>query len=185
MYQLQKTFKKLSPVNKCKFVLLLPIVCLATLVDKAIDLAEMIIRWTAHLVRWHWRELIVVAIAVACIVIPVVACVYIDQTVPRFRGNTVTQAEHYVYTNCHEMANNYIVAEDGAIRGLVRADERNIERIVSVVVEYDIPNKDILLQWLMEFKNGNFTHADAFHNHCWFYLDGEVGFAIDVKDRYK
>ena len=185
MKKLQRHFKTYSATEKVKFVVVFPILCLAGVAGNFIDIMGYILRWMWNFVRWNWRQLTVIAIAAIIIATPILTIIRIDQTVPRFKGESKAQAMTYVYTNCHEMANNFIVAADGSVRGYVRADEDNIDRILAVVVEYGISDNGSLVEWLLQFKAGNFSEAVAFHNHCWEKLDGEVGYATDLRDRYK
>lgn len=185
MKTLVHTFNHLTPSRRIKFVIFLPVLCFAAVLDKVIDLAIMLVRWTSYFLANYWKDLLVILAAVAIIGAPIVTIVSIDQTVPVYRGKTYAQAEKYVYVNCHEMTNNFIVAEDGNIKGYVRADNTNIDRLIAVIAENNIANGDTLIQWLSEFRNGDYSNAVQFHNYCWNNLDGEVGYAVDLRDRYK
>lgn len=185
MYKLRRNFKRLSTKDKIKFVMFLPIVSLAAILDSAIDISAFILRWVFNFVRWNWRALLIVTATVAIVALPIMTIVHIDQTVHTFDGKSALQAEQYVYRNCHEMANNFIVAEDGNVRGFVRADERNIDRLIATIVEYDVQDDDMLIGWLTSFKNGDYSDAVAFHNYCWNEIGGEVGYAVSLRDRYK
>ena len=136
-------------------------------------------------VYYWWKEIVSVVVIVTCIVLPIYLATYIEETVPKFDGKYKYQAEAYVYTNCHEMANNFIVAEDNKVRGFVRADDKNIDRILAVIMEYELDDSEQLKTWLLELKNGNYSNAVAFHNYCWLELDGDVGWAIKLKDKFK
>lgn len=185
MKTLVTTFKRLTPERRIKFVVLLPVMCLATLIDKVIDLSIVLYRWLTFIITEHWRELLVVAAAILIIATPITIIIHVDQTVPVYKGKTYAQAEKYVYVNCHEMANNFIVAEDNNVRGYVRADDTNIDRIIAVIAENDIRNGEQLITWLSEFRNGDYSNAVRFHNYCWEGLDGEIGYAVDLRAKYK
>lgn len=131
------------------------------------------------------KDLVRGTIAVVVIVLMVLVYFRIDETVPKFKGKTRCDAETYVYLNCHQMANNFIEAEDGKVRGFVRADKKNIDRIIDVLNQYTLEDDKQIRQWLREFENGNYQNAVRFHNHCWNKLDGEVGWAIGLQDEYK
>lgn len=185
MRKLRKNFKRLSIKDRLKFVMFLPLLCSMAIIDSGIDVLTFIVRWLVNFIKWNWRHIVVVTVAVIVVAIPIQTIVHIDQTVPKFRGHSDESAERYVYFNCHEMTNRFIVAEDGNIRGYVRADDNNIDRIISVIVEHDMNDQDILISWLMSFKDGDYSDAVAFHNYCWEELGGEVGYAIGLRDRYK
>lgn len=185
MKTLVTTFKRLTPERRIKFVVLLPVMCLATLIDKVLDLSIVLFSWLRFVVTHHWRDILVVIAAVTIIATPIAVVTHIDQTVPVYMGGTYAQAETYVYINCHEMANNFIVAEDGNVRGYVRADDKNIDRLVAVIAENKISNGEQLITWLSEFRNGDYSNAVEFHNYCWNGLDGEVGYSVDLRTKYK
>lgn len=185
MNNLSTTFKKLSPANKIKFVVRLPFLCLITVIDGAVDLLAIVYDWTRRFLYRRWKEVIVVTLAIVVIAIPITVAIHVDQTVHTFKGATKAQAEKYVYTNCHEMANNFIIAEDKNVRGYVRADERNIDRLISVISQYRFSDRDLLISWLVEFKNGDYSNAVDFHNYCWEELDGEIGYATALKKQYR
>ena len=126
-----------------------------------------------------------IAVAVICIMTGSFIVGYSEGTVCRFKGNSKLSAEKYVYTNCHQMANGFIVAQDGRVRGVVRADDTNIDRIIAVITEYDIDETGKLITWLIEFKNKDYSNAVNFHNYCWNMLDGEVGWAVELKEQYR
>ena len=185
MKKLQKHFNTYTTATKVKFVIVLPVLCLASVLGNLIDVLGYIIRWMWNFVRWNWKQLTVIAIAAVIVATPILTIIHIDQTVPRFRGESKEQAMTYVYTNCHEMTNNFIVAVDGSVRGHVRADDDNIDRILAIVVEYGFSDQSMLIEWLLQFKAGNYSEAVRFHNYCWEKLDGEIGYAEDLKNRYK
>lgn len=185
MNKLSTHFRRLSSLNKIKFIVLLPVLCFAMILDNIIDLLAYLFAWATNFFKERWQELLVVTSFVLAIVVPVLLCIHLLETVPNFKGRTQMQAEKYVYTNCHEMANNFIVAEDGDVRGYVRADDRNIDRIIAVIAEYRFEDDDLLIDWLTDFKDGDYSDAVNFHNHCWKKLDGEVGYAVDLRKKYK
>lgn len=131
------------------------------------------------------KDLIRASVAIVVIVFIVLIYFQIDETVPKFKGTMKYEAETYVYSYCHQMANNFIEAEDGKVRGFVRADKKNIDRILDVLNQYSLDDDKQIRQWLREFENGKYQNAVRFHNHCWNQLDGEVGWAIDLQDEYK
>lgn len=185
MQKLRRNFKRLSVKDKVKFVLFLPLACLAIVLDSFVDTLAYIIRWVFNFFKWNWKEMTVLLVTVAIVAAPIMGVIHVTQTVHRFRGDDMSDAQRYVYQNCHEMANNFIVAEDGNIRGFVRADDDNIDRIVSVIVEYNLDDKDALIDWLMSFKEGDYSDAVNFHNYCWEELGGEIGFAVELRSKYR
>ena len=185
MKTLVTTFTKLSPINKIKFVTLLPIMCFAALVDKLVDLGVGIFQWARYVIKNYHRETVIVLIALLIIATPITLIIHVDRTVHNFHGATTAQAKKYVYTNCHEMTNTFIVAEDGCVRGYVRADDNNIDKLMVVIAEYNFSDEDLLIGWLSEFKKGDYSNAVSFHNYCWEMLDGEIGYAVALKGKYK
>ncbi len=181
MIKLLKRFKKLSPINKARFIIFSPLLILARVVDILIDIGAFVY-W--FVIRWY-REFLAITIVLLIIIVPTSIATYIDETVPTYKGTTKYTAEMYIYTNCHEMCNNFIVAEDGRVRGFVRADDNNIDKILTVIALYDIRDEDDIIKCLNEFRNGNYNSAVRLHNYCWMKLDGEVGYAIGLKDKYK
>lgn len=131
------------------------------------------------------KNIVRIVITVAVIVVAVIIFCQVDETVPEFTGRFEYEAENYVYYYCHRMANNFIEAEDNQIRGYVRADKKNIARILDVLDKYSFQHEDNLRNWLRSFENGDYHDAVNFHNYCWKQLDGEVGWAVDLKNRYK
>lgn len=167
MNNLLTHFKRLSTLDKLKVIGLLPLAYLETLLTK------------------FWENTKIVMTVLIALLITVFIAIYVDKTVPVFNGASKTEIQNYVYHNCHEMANNFIVAKDGRIRGYVRADDRNIDRIVAVITKYTFEDGDRLIEWLTDFRNGDYSDAVDFHNYCWKKLDGEIGYAVDIRNRYK
>lgn len=131
------------------------------------------------------KNIVKILIVSAVFIITGIIYCRVDETVPEFKGKFNYEAENYVYYYCHQMTNNFIKAEDNKIRGFVRADKKNIDRILKVLDEYSLENEDNLRNWLRSFENGDYHDAVNFHNYCWRQLDGEVGWAVDLKNRYK
>lgn len=185
MRKLLRRFKKFSTFDKVRFIIFFPLLIVARIVDALINIGAFVYRFVIQ----RYRQIPAFAILLLVTIGPTATImyidVYIDETVPTYKGLTQYTAEMYVYTNCHEMSNNFIVAEDGRIRGYVRADEENIDKILAVLIRYDIEDKDKIIKCLEEFRNQDYHSAVWLHNHCWLKLDGEVGYATGLKDRYK
>lgn len=181
MIELLRSFKKLSPISKARFVIFFPLLILAEVLDTLIAIGNFVYWFVTR----RYRELLSIAAVLLIIIVPVLGVVHFDQTVPTFKGETEYAAQMYVYTNCHEMCNNFIVPNDGRARGFVRADEGNIDKILAVIARFDVKDEDDIIECLNEFRNGDYHSAVWLHNYCWTNLDGEVGYAIRLKDRYK
>lgn len=181
MIKLLRNFKKLSPINKARFVIFFPLLILAGILDTLIAIGAFVY-W--FVIQWY-RELLAITVVLLILIIPSSIAVYIEETVPTFKGKTEYAAQMYVYTNCYEMCNNFIVAEDGRVRGIVRADNGNIDKILAVIARFDVKGKDDIIECLTEFRNGDYHSAVWLHNYCWTNLDGEVGYAIGLKEKYK
>lgn len=181
MIKLLRRFKKLSSIDKARFIIFFPLLILAGVLDTLIDIGAFVY-W--FVIRWY-RELLAITVVLLIIIVPTSIAVYIEETVPTFKGKTEYAAQMYVYTNCHEMCNNFIVAEDGRVRGFVRADDGNIDKILAVIARFDVKDKDDIIECLNEFRNSDYHSAVWLHNYCWTNLDGKVGYAVGLKEKYK
>lgn len=175
------TLNKVLTVENVKSAAALPLYGVAKLVDTLIDFSVKVLKN----IRKDFVGVGSIIATALCLVLVASVCVTVETTVPVFRGATKSEAEMFVYTNCHKMSNNFIVAEDGKVRGFVDAGDKNIDRILSVLAQYDIEEKDTIIDILSEFKRGDYRGALWLHNHCWEHLNGEKGYAIDLKPRYK
>ena len=181
MRKLLRRFKKLSLIEKTRFISFFPLLIIAYIFDKLIDIGAFVYWYVTQ----QSREFLATVAIILIIVVPASIMGYFDETVPTYKGTAIYTAERYVYTNCHEMCNNFIISEDGKVRGFVRSDEENIDKIVSVVAQYDIDNGYKIIECLNEFRNDDYHSAVWLHNYCWTKLGGEVGYAIGLKDKYK
>ncbi|HZK53637.1 MAG TPA: DUF6241 domain-containing protein [Desulfosporosinus sp.] len=93
----------------------------------------------------------------------------------------VTAAQDGIYTEMHKMINTKIVAEDGEVWGEILITIEKCYKVIKDVNETDYVDKDILLQYLANWKAGDFTHAVAEHNYLWGALDGTVGRAKSLR----
>lgn len=181
MLKLLKRFKKLSSINKARFVIFFPLRILAGVVDTLMDIGAFVYKFVPQ----QCRKFLAIS-AVLLMPITVVSTIgYFDETIKTYEGRTESDAEMYVWMNCHEMCNNFIVAKDGRVRGFVRADKENIDKILSVLDQYDIEDEDKIIECLNEFRNGDYHSAVWLHNYCWTKLDGKVGYAVGLKDKYR
>lgn len=181
MTKLLRRFKKLLLIDKVKFVIFFPLLIIAWVVDKLIDIGAFVCRFVLQ----QCREFLTIGAVLLISITVIFTIVYFDETIWTYKGRTEYDAKMYVWMNCHEMCNNFIVSKDGRIRGFVRADKENIDKILSVLDQYDIEDKDKIIECLNEFRNGNYHSAVWLHNYCWTKIDGEVGYAIGLKDKYK
>lgn len=178
MKKLLKRFKKFLTLDTLK----LTIFFLLLIGVRIVDVLTNISAFAYKFVIPRYRELTILLLV---IISPAAIVGYINETVPTYKGGTQYSAEMYIYTNCHEMSNNFIVAEDKKIHGFVRADKKNIDKILAVLAQYDVENRDEIVSCLQEFRNQDYHSAVWLHNLCWAELDGKVGYAIGLKDRYK
>lgn len=174
MRKLFKNFKNLSTKQKIKLIISLPIILVAWFIDGLYEVGELI------------RKNLKLTIAILALVgIPMMAGYIMYETVPQYRGDNLKDAELYVYTNVHKMSNRFIVAEDGKIRGTKIADDSNIDKILSVLAYNKVDGRDYLIKSLVNYRNKNYKDAVKVHNFCWKKLKGKVGYAKDLKSRYK
>ena len=185
MKTLLNTFNSLNLSGKIKFIVLFPTFCVAELLANLVDLSLNAVNAVRYLFKNCRRQVFIFLIIFLVVCSPITLFLHIDRTVPEFNGCTNFQAHRFVYRNCHEMANNFIVAEDGNVRGRVRADRKNIDTLMAVIAQYDFKDEDLLITWLAEFKKGDYSNAVYFHNYCWEELDGEVGYAVAIRRRYR
>lgn len=185
MNELSKLFKKLSTKERIRFICVFPFVLIAGVCEEITDILTKLIDVCYPIIKNHWKSILIYSTILLTGALIIFGTTYIDETVPDFRGSTKSDAEYYVYKNCHEMTNRYIVAEDGMRRGYVRADDKNIDKIVEVAVEYSLEDNILIINWLNEFSMGDYSNAVYFHNHCWVRLDGEVGFAEKLRRAYR
>ena len=178
MRKLLRRFKKFLTLDTLK----LTIFFLLLIGVRIVDVLTNISAFAYKFVIPRYRELTILLLV---IISPAAIVGYINETVPTYKGGTQYSAEMYIYTNCHEMSNNFIVAEDKKIHGFVRADKKNIDKILAVLAQYDVENRDEIVSCLQEFRNQDYHSAAWLHNLCWAELDGKVGYAIGLKDRYK
>lgn len=178
MRKLLRRFKKFLTLDTLK----LTIFFLLLIGVRIVDVLTNISAFAYKFVILRYRELTILLLV---IISPAAIVGYINETVPTYKGGTQYSAEMYIYTNCHEMSNNFIVAEDKKIHGFVRADKKNIDKILAVLAQYDVENRDEIVSCLQEFRNQDYHSAVWLHNLCWAELDGKVGYAIGLKDRYK
>ena len=178
MRKLLRRFKKFLTLDTLK----LTIFFLLLIGVRIVDVLTNISAFAYKFVIPRYRELTILLLV---IISPAAIVGYVNETVPTYKGGTQYSAEMYIYTNCHEMSNNFIVAEDKKIHGFVRADKKNIDKILAVLAQYDVENRDEIVSCLQEFRNQDYHSAVWLHNLCWAELDGKVGYAIGLKDRYK
>ena len=181
MGKLQRNFKTYPTRDKVACILIAPFAVAAGIISGTVNVVADVIVF----IRKYWAIIARLLVAVLLVAACIFAYIRFDRTVPKFDGGTDPVARGYVYSNCHKMANNFIVAEDGEVKGYVRADDNNIDRIIAVVMEYEFHDRDQLVTWLIELKNGNYSNAVEFHNYCWEKLDGKIGFAVELKSRYR
>lgn len=178
-------FRKIFTVSNIKKSLTSTLTSIIYGLSDAVDDLMIVLPQIVAYIKTNWRKLVRIAGLVAVIVLLVGGTYRFDRTVPQFDGVTRYEAEMYVYRNCHWMTNNFIIAEDGKVDGKVFANDTNINRLMAVISEYHIAEHDMLIDWLSEFRKGDYSNAVEFHNYCWELLHGEVGYAENLKRRYR
>ena len=178
MKKLLKRFKKFLTLDTVRFIIFFLLLIGVRIVDALTDISAFVRKFVIP----QYRALTILLLV---IISPVATVGYINETVPTYKGGTQYSAEMYIYTNCHEMSNNFIVAEDKKIRGFVRADKQNIDKILAVLAQYDVENREEIVICLQEFRNQDYHSAVWLHNLCWAELGGKVGYATGLKDRYR
>ena len=178
MKKLLKRFKKFLTLDTVRFIIFFLLLIGVRIVDALTDISAFVRKFVIP----QYRALTILLLV---IISPVATVGYINETVPTYKGGKQYSAEMYIYTNCHEMSNNFIVAEDKKIHGFVRADKKNIDKILAVLAQYDVENRDEIVSCLQEFRNQDYHSAVWLHNLCWAELGGKVGYATGLKDRYR
>ena len=184
MKALFRNFKTYSPRKKIKFIVLFPVLVVAWLLDLLVEFGTFALTCMRDFIASKWKILLY-CFGFGIMLGLLVFNVYRDGTVPEFEGNYQYEAECYVHYYGHQIANNFIVAVDGKVRGFKRPDSSNIARIVSVLDEYDIDREEDILIWLEQIQNQDYSNMVEFHNYCWEQLDGEVGYAEELANDYR
>lgn len=175
-----RNFRNFSTIDKAKIVVFfIPLVVLAL-----VDLVTEAISHIAEFLEEYWRP-VIGAIAVVFILVLLGTWIYdTEYGVPDYKGYYWNQ-ENFVYAHCHEVANNFIVAEDGRVRGFDTPSEKNIDKLIAYTHKFNMKDADKLTKWLVEIENGDYSNTVEFHNYCWKKLNGKIGWAVDLKKKYK
>ena len=105
----------------------------------------------------------------------------IQRAIVAGEGGATAAAQDSIYTEMHKMINTKIVAEDGEVWGEIVITIKKCDKVIKDVKETDYVDKDILLQYLANWKAGDFTHAVDEHNYLWGALEGTVGRAKSLR----
>lgn len=91
--------------------------------------------------------------------------------------------EREIIVEMHEMANNYIIADE--IRGKREMTQERLNALILILLSVKKPNnyphKAHLLDMLSLWKQGEFFVLVNDHNYLWDALDGTIGRATGVK----
>jgi len=90
-----------------------------------------------------------------------------------------------VYEEIHSMANTLIVAVDNEIWGQQNIKDKDVDRLISIIINSEYNDKDVLLGILYRWKSNDFSQGVFDHNYVWNKLGGTLGKAIELKDIYK
>ena len=90
-------------------------------------------------------------------------------------------SEHQIINEIHDMANTYIVADEIRNKQVMTQDRIDflIEELNST--EEPTPNTPHLISILTRWKQGEFCVLASDHNYAWELLNGQIGYATDVK----
>ncbi|MFA9397759.1 MAG: DUF6241 domain-containing protein [Clostridiaceae bacterium] len=93
-----------------------------------------------------------------------------------------------IYNLIHKMANTLIVAEDNQIYGETPINSGSVNKAMIIVCETDLiseDEKEVLLNILQAWKNGDYSNGVQAHNYVWKRLDGNIGRAKELRSEYK
>lgn len=100
-------------------------------------------------------------------------------------GTITITTERSIVVEMHEIANNYIIADE--IRGKREMTQEGLNTLILELLTVDkpeeYPHKEHLLDILSIWKQGEFFMLANDHNYVWGLLDGTVGKATGVKER--
>jgi hypothetical protein len=82
----------------------------------------------------------------------------------------------------HAMANSKIISADDRYIGIVKIEANKVDELIAITEKSNYSDKDILLDILYRWKNGDFRQCVDDHNYLWDNLGGEVGRAIRLMD---
>jgi hypothetical protein len=94
--------------------------------------------------------------------------------------NMLSQNEMWV--QMHAMANSKIISADDRYIGIVKIEANKVDELIAITEKSNYSDKDILLDILYRWKNGDFRQCVDDHNYLWDNLGGEVGRAIRLMD---
>jgi len=111
------------------------------------------------------------------------------------KGDLSTEVNEYsnmesddVYEVIHKMANTLIVAEDGLIYGEIEINDESINRAMNIVNDTTTIEKEerlVFMNILQDWKEEDFSNGVQAHNYAWARLNGSIGRAKDLREKYK
>ena len=164
-------FLCLSRENKIKLIVLLPLILIA-----------YIIRWFTK--GGRWKGVLAITIGVVGI-FSYSKAIYLARQVPNPKLTNAQDAEEFINNYGHRMANNFIVAEDKRVDGFTDVTPKNIKRLETVLDNFKIKDEEIIREYLNQLATGDYSNAVNIHNYFWWQLEGDVGYAVDLKEEYK
>jgi len=90
-----------------------------------------------------------------------------------------------IYELMHRMINTKIIAEDGQIWGEVEVTREYCEDLIKIIKSSDYEDKETLIRFLNNWKNGSFKKGVIEHNYLWGKLNGNIGKALKLRDGVK
>jgi hypothetical protein len=94
--------------------------------------------------------------------------------------NMLSQNEMWV--QMHAMANSKIISADDRYIGIVKIEANKVDELIAITEKSNYSDKDMLLDILYRWKDGDFRQCVDDHNYLWDKLGGEVGRAIRLMD---
>ncbi|MCX7950492.1 MAG: DUF6241 domain-containing protein [Clostridiales bacterium] len=99
------------------------------------------------------------------------------------KGSLKSNVEYNIYDTMHRMANTKIEAIDGQVWGEIEITPELCSELIEKVNQsnFDISEKQKLIEILTRWKNGDFSKCVDEHNYVWKKLGGTIGRAIRLK----
>lgn len=91
-------------------------------------------------------------------------------------------SQRNIYDIMHQMANTLIIASD--IWGYIRITPDRIDYLQDYIEQSGFDDKHIMLGILERWEDGDFSRGVSEHDYFWRKLDGSVGKAISLRDKF-
>lgn len=138
--------------------------------------------YVGEVLKYNKHNLVEESIPVTNIEIPIDAPINESEV----QDNSVSILdEKDIYRSMHHMINTKIIAIDNKIWGEREVTPEYCEELIETLKESDYEDKETLILFLNNWKNGNFKNGVEEHNYLWSKLGGDVGKAIALREEIK